>query len=244
MRDSLLTRRQLLFATGSGVLGVTVLNTITGCSSPAEQEQGEGKPQPSGTSDWKRVELSFVSAYLLVRGNEVAIVDLGTDNSVTAIDAALQSAGSNWNAVRHIILTHQHSDHVGGLAGVAPKVQAAIYAGAADVGGISSDRPLKSVNDGDEVFGLQIIGTPGHTVGHISVFDPATGVLVAGDALRTSSGLAGSDPQYTADPIDAAASVRKLATLDVKMILPGHGDPLTSGAADELRKLAASLPTN
>jgi glyoxylase-like metal-dependent hydrolase (beta-lactamase superfamily II) len=92
------------------------------------------------------------------------------------------------------------------------------------------------------VFGLQIIGTPGHTVGHVSVFDPSTGVLVAGDALRTTGGLVGSDPQYTADPIDADASVRKLAKLAVTAILPGHGDPLTTGAADELRKLAASLP--
>jgi glyoxylase-like metal-dependent hydrolase (beta-lactamase superfamily II) len=100
------------------------------------------------------------------------------------------------------------------------------------------------VKDGDEVFGLRIIGTPGHTAGHVSVFDPDAKVLVAGDALRTTSGLEGSDPQYTADPIDAAASVRKLATLDVKTILPGHGDPLTAGAADELRKLAASLPTS
>jgi hypothetical protein len=35
--------------------------------------------------------------------------------------------------------------------------------------------------------------------------------------------------------------VRKLAGLDVRTILPGHGDPLTTGAADALRKLAGSL---
>jgi glyoxylase-like metal-dependent hydrolase (beta-lactamase superfamily II) len=41
--------------------------------------------------------------------------------------------------------------------------------------------------------------------------------------------------------VDAAASVRKLATLDIDAILPGHGDPLTSNANDALRKLAATL---
>jgi glyoxylase-like metal-dependent hydrolase (beta-lactamase superfamily II) len=102
-------------------------------------------------------------------------------------------------------------------------------------------RPLTPLKDGDEVFGLRIVGTPGHTPGHVAVFDPATGVLVAGDALRTTGGLVGPDPQYSEDMGQAAASVRKLAALDVRTILPGHGDPLTSGAAEALSKLAASL---
>jgi glyoxylase-like metal-dependent hydrolase (beta-lactamase superfamily II) len=247
MRNPMLSRRRLLFAAGSGALGVTVLSTFAGCSSSADKPDAAASRQPpvvGSLGDWRRIELSIVSAYLLVRGGEVAIVDLGTEGSTSAIEAALKAAGSGWGSVRHIVLTHQHDDHVGGLAGVAPNVNATIYAGTADLGRIVSDKPLKPVKDGDEVFGLQIIGTPGHTIGHVSVFDPSTGVLVAGDALRTTTGLAGSDPDYTADPLDAADSVRKLAKLDVKTILPGHGDPLTIGAADELRKLAASLPSS
>jgi glyoxylase-like metal-dependent hydrolase (beta-lactamase superfamily II) len=65
---------------------------------------------------------------------------------------------------------------------------------------------------------------------------------VAGDALRTNAGLAGSDPEYTTDSTKANNSVRKLATLDVKAILPGHGEPLTAGASKALKQLAASLP--
>jgi glyoxylase-like metal-dependent hydrolase (beta-lactamase superfamily II) len=184
-----------------------------------------------------------VSAYLLRRGREVAVVDLGTPGSGQAIESALTAAGAGWSAVRHVVLTHLHDDHIGSLAEVTPEVKAAFYAGTKDVGGIIATKPIKAVKDGDEVFGLRIIDTPGHTTGHVSVFDPATGVLVAGDALRTNAGgLAGSDPQYTADPIDADASVRKLAALDVRVILPGHGEPLTADAAGALRKLAASLP--
>ena len=251
MRQSGFSRRRLLFSAGSGVLGVSIVNTLTACS-PAQDQAGgdtgstgsaapatDGQSSGAVSGDWRRVNLSFVSAYLLVRGSEVAVVDLGTSGSADAIGAGLKAAGTGWDAVRHIILTHQHPDHAGGLAGVAPLVSASLYAGAADVSAIDSAKPLKAVNDGDEVFGLQIIGTPGHTLGHVSVFDPSTGVLVAGDALRTTDGLAGSDPKYTADADKAAASLRKLATLQVKTILPGHGDPLTTGAAEALRKLAA-----
>ena len=248
-----MTRRRLLVTAGSGVLGVTVLNTVTGCSGPDEPTRAATGPAattaapsspvaPDGAGGWRRVDLSFVSAYLLIRGDEAAVVDLGTDGSADAIGSALRAAGSGWGAVRHVILTHQHADHAGGLAGVAPQVEAAFYAGEADLAGITSAKPLRPVRDGDEIFGLQIIGTPGHTAGHVSVFDPATGVLVAGDALRTTGGLGGPSPQYTADTAQAAASVRKLATLDIRTILPGHGDPLTSGAAEALGTLAASLP--
>jgi len=254
MGDPRITRRRLLFTAGSGVLGVAVLNTVTACTSPevAEPETSGAAPGPTAAvpsaggpaGARRRIDMSSGFAFLLVRGEGVAVVDLGTDGAFPAIESGLKAAGRSWGQVRHIILTHQHDDHAGGLADVAPKVKAAIYAGEADLGGILSDKPLKPVKDGDEVFGLRIIGTPGHTLGHVSVYDPSTKTLVSGDALRNSAGLAGSNPQYTADPDAAAASVRKLATLDIATILPGHGEPLTSNANDELRKLAASLPAS
>jgi glyoxylase-like metal-dependent hydrolase (beta-lactamase superfamily II) len=256
MRDLTLTRRRLLFTAGPGVLGVALLHTATGCSTSPDATTNPTSapaPTPTGTNggagpaagDWRRVDLSFVSAYLLIRGAEAAVVDLGTGGSAGSIEAALKAAGSGWDAVRHVIVTHHHPDHAGGLAEVAGQVDAVIYAGEADVASITSPTPLRPVKDNDDVFGLRIVGTPGHTAGHVAVFDPGTGVLVTGDALRTAGGeLAGPDPQYTADMTQAAASVRKLAALDVRTILPGHGDPLTNGAADALRALANSLPAS
>ncbi len=256
-----LSRRHLLFSAGSGVLGVAIVGTVAACSSasedsaasaddgsPADGATSGGSPTPSSDDSsatnelsWKRVDLSFVSAYLLIRGSEVAIVDLGTDQAKDSIETALSAAGTGWDAVRHVVLTHRHGDHVGGLASVAPLVNATVYAGQQDVEAITSPGSLTPVQDGEEVFGLRIIGTPGHTPGHVSVFDQATGVLVAGDALGTSDGLTGSNPQFTSDPAEAAASVKKLAALEVRTILPGHGVPLTDGAAEALRSLADSL---
>lgn len=249
MEEVRLSRRRLLVSAGSGVLGIAVVNTLAGCSSSDEPNDDAGTPSTGSTGstggtipgDWQRVDLSFVSAYVLVRGGEVAVVDLGTAGSADSIEAVLKGAGTGWDAVKHVILTHYHSDHAGGLSEAAPLVSASLYAGAADVPSIKSTKPLKPLSDGDDIFGLQIIGTPGHTAGHVSVFDPSTGVLVAGDALRATSGLEGPDAKYTADMAQAAASVRKLAALDIKTILPGHGAPVTTGAADALTKLAESL---
>jgi glyoxylase-like metal-dependent hydrolase (beta-lactamase superfamily II) len=249
MGEFLITRRRLLVTAVGGAFGVAVLSSCS--SDPSEPDTPAAKPPAapassgssgsSGSDDWHRVNLSFVSAYVLVRGGEAAIVDTGISGSGPAIEAGLKAAGSGWSSVKHIFLTHLHDDHIGSLAEIEPQVGAAIYAGEADLGSINSAKPLKPVKDGDEVFGLRIIGTPGHTMGHVSIYDPATKVLVAGDALRNAGGLVGSDPAYTADPIDADASVRKLAGLDIATVLPGHGDPVTD-AADQFRKLVASLP--
>jgi glyoxylase-like metal-dependent hydrolase (beta-lactamase superfamily II) len=241
-----LSRRRLLITAGAGALGVTVLGSCS--SQPSARPTPAGSPPPpvpaaSGAvaGDWRRVNMSYVAAYILIRNGEAAIVDLGTAGSESAIQDGLKAAGAGWQSVRHIVLTHLHDDHVGGLAEIAPHVKATIYTGAGDLASIISPKPLKPLADGDEVFGMRIIDTPGHTLGHISVFEPATGVLVAGDALRTSGGLQSSDPQYTADETKASASVRKLATMDIKAILPGHGEPLTAGAATALKELAARL---
>ncbi|GIF12998.1 MBL fold metallo-hydrolase [Actinoplanes teichomyceticus] len=237
--------RRLFVTTGAGVVGLAVVQTLTACSSsssaPSAGRPASAPPSAAGgTGGWQRVDLGFVSAYLLLRGSEVAVVDTGTAGSGASIAAGLAAAGADWSAVKHLILTHHHPDHAGGLAEVEPRVKATVYAGAQDAATIVSDRALTSLADGDEVFGLQIIGTPGHTAGHVSIFDPSTGTLVAGDALRTENGLQGANPQYTADEKAAAASVKKLAGLDVKVILPGHGAPLTTGAKEALQKLAAS----
>jgi glyoxylase-like metal-dependent hydrolase (beta-lactamase superfamily II) len=227
-------------------VGLAVVNTLSACSTstPASSASSPAAAEPASTAlpnGWHRVDRSYVSAYLLLRGSEVAIVDTGTPGSGSAIEDGLKAAGSGWAAVKHVILTHYHDDHIGGLADVEPHVKASLYASTGDAGNIISDKPLKTLDDGDEVFGLRIVTTPGHTRGHISILEPATGTLVAGDALRTQNGLEGSDPQYTTDAVAAVASVKKLATLDVKAILPGHGEPLTSGAKEALQKLAASL---
>ncbi len=245
-------RRWVLVQAGRGAVGFAVLGAAA-CGG------GQADGVPSGTSSspapssggvsgagnglaWSRVDLGFVAAYVLVRGAQAAVVDTGVAGSADAIGSVLASAGPGWAGVRHVVLTHKHGDHAGSISDVLARADKAVgYVGEADLADVDSDERLRPLADGDDVFGLQVVGTPGHTVGHISVFDTTANVLLAGDALNNTDGLAGSNPQFTEDKDAAVASVRRLADLRPRTILVGHGDPVVRGAADALQRLASSL---
>ena len=88
-------RRSFLIQAGRGVLGVAVLG-LAACSSGSEPgdaaDPGRTGSAPGSTDAttaagesaddtaalaWSRVDLGFVSAYVLVRGAEAAVVDTG-----------------------------------------------------------------------------------------------------------------------------------------------------------------------
>lgn len=199
--------------------------------------------QTLGPAEALRVSMGFVSAYVLVRGKEIAIVDTGTPNNADKFADVIRTAGLGWENVQHVILTHYHPDHIGSMGQVlaaAPKATA--YAGAADIPQISSPRPLKAVSDNEEVFGLRIIATPGHTPGHICVLDPAGSLLILGDAMvNINNMLGGPNPQYTADMPQAHQSVKKLGRMTFERAVFGHGEPIDKGASQAIAKLASTL---
>jgi glyoxylase-like metal-dependent hydrolase (beta-lactamase superfamily II) len=215
--------------------------------SPPPSSDDSTSPPPSGPQSggmtWERVRLGSVSAYLLVRHGEAALVDTGNPGSANDIEAALDTIGLGWDAVGHVILTHLHGDHIGSTADVMTRAAGATgYAGAPDIPAIDSPRPITAVADGDDVFGLRIVATPGHTAGHVSVFDPLGGILIAGDALNIRDGqVFGANPQFTADMAMANESVKTLATLTFGTLLVGHGDPIASDASAAVAALAATL---
>jgi len=189
-----------------------------------------------------RVNMGFVNAYVLIRGKEAAVVDTGTAGNGSKIADVVRTAGLSWDAVHHVILTHYHPDHIGSVGEVlGAAAKATAYAGAADIPQIKSPRPIKTVGDNDEVFGLRVIATPGHTPGHVCVFDPAGSLLILGDAMNNIDKLAGPNPQYTADMVQAHQSVKKLAKLKFERAVFGHGEPIDKNASQEIAKLAGTL---
>lgn len=225
-------------STTSGSPGTDASQPTTTAGSSASTTAGTEPPAPAGY-EWHRANLGFVSAYIMARGGEAVLVDTGVEGSADAIGAALEGAGLGWDALGHVVITHKHGDHQGSLEevlGLAP--QATWYAGRADIPQIGAEREPTAVGDGDQVMDLDIIETPGHTPGHISVLDTIGGILVAGDAINgADGGVTGANPQFSEDMDLANASIAKLGGFDYEVVLFGHGEPVLSGGSTAVAAL-------
>lgn len=92
---------------------------------------------------------------------------------------------------------------------------------------------------GGEGAALYILWTPGHTSGHVCVYDAKRKVLFSGDHVlpRITSNISLS-PFTTPNPLsDYLASLEKLHHVEAQMVLPAHEMPFTglTRRVDELR---------
>jgi glyoxylase-like metal-dependent hydrolase (beta-lactamase superfamily II) len=101
----------------------------------------------------------------------------------------------------------------------------------------------RALADGETLRGgWQVLHTPGHTPGHISIFHPSRRVLLTGDILGQRLGrLIGPTPAYATDMSQATASVAKLASLRPRILCFGHLRPLQDIEFQALPALATRL---
>jgi len=125
--------------------------------------------------------------------------------------------------------------------------------GPVDLGGrLSLFSPDAELN---EMPNWDLIHTPGHTPGHVSFFRPADHTLLVGDAFCTTKPesffdaavaqppeLHGPPAYFTADPAQAAQSIRVLAALRPRILAPGHGRALAGLEVEQkLARFAAEF---
>ena len=102
------------------------------------------------------------------------------------------------------------------------------------------------LQDGDEVAGFRVHHAPGHARGEVIYFRESDRVAICGDVIRNMSyatglpGIKEPPPIFTYDPAENRRSIRKLATLEPSLILPGHGPAVTDMKAFE--RFVAALP--
>ena len=79
---------------------------------------------------------------------------------------------------------------------------------------------------------LRVEWTPGHSPGHICLYDEGDKILFAGDhMLPELSPNIGLHPQSTPDPLhEYLDGLRRLARYEPRLILPAHGRPFTDAA--------------
>lgn len=150
--------------------------------------------------------------------------------------------------VKAIIITHAHIDHVGGAQKLKALTGAPVYMnfndqelydhidiqaqwlgvaapGKTDVDVNASEGESVKLGEAD----FQMIETPGHTQGSISVWIPAENKLVAGDTLFLDSIGRTDLPGGNSRQILRSIHDKLLPLDDSVLVIPGHGPNTTIG---------------
>lgn len=86
--------------------------------------------------------------------------------------------------------------------------------------------------------GVEIVPTPGHMLGHISLYLKEVKTLIAGDALVIENGKLGiANPEYTLDMKTAKQSIRRLLDYDIEKIICYHGGVYDDKIKQSLRSI-------
>lgn len=128
-----------------------------------------------------------------------------------------------------ILITHGHPDHVEGAARLREMTGAPVYAWSRE-GSPDADRFLTD----DDTFALggrtlRALYTPGHRFDHLCFLLEDDGALFAGDLVAGVGTVVIAPPE--GDLAAYMASLRRLLTLDLRIILPAHGPAVTDPKA-------------
>ncbi len=181
----------------------------------------------------------MTNCYLLWSDKEAGVIDPGGP-----VFEAVDFMKKNGLALKWIVNTHGHADHIAGNRMLRREFEALISIHERDremllspfanfsafMGGeVTSPDADRLINEGDILkLGseeLRVIDTPGHSPGGISLYTP--GLLFAGDSLFFES--IGRTDLPGGDHEQLLKSIReKLMTLPPKtIVLPGHGETTT-----------------
>lgn len=192
---------------------------------------------------------SFPSANMvLIHDNRPVLIDTGFGSDFSETERLLREAGVPPDQLQLVINTHYHSDHVGGnneLQGrysipvAAHRWEATLinHRDPETCSAVWLDQPIEPyqvnrfLSDGDEIDAgevvLQVIHTPGHTLGHIALYVPEEQVLLCGDAVHGND-VAWLNPfrEGVGSLQRAIESLDRLAKLPIRWAYSGHGPPI------------------
>jgi glyoxylase-like metal-dependent hydrolase (beta-lactamase superfamily II) len=182
-----------------------------------------------------RIESVSPPAWIVGDDEEVIVIDPGEDSA-----AVLEAVGDR--EVLAVICTHGHPSHVAAAFEVAERDEAPVALHPADRLHWRMAHPRQAADIEMAEGGLfdvadvqlEVIKTPGHTRGSVSLYCEDLEAVFTGDALL-ATGPGPHDGEFPDFPAQLNAIAEHLLTLppDTR-VLPGHGEESTIGAAAKL----------
>jgi glyoxylase-like metal-dependent hydrolase (beta-lactamase superfamily II) len=176
------------------------------------------------------------------------LVDTGYVRHVPLTLALLASPrGLASEPLAQVVNTHCHSDHMGGNATIARAYGCGIAVPEGEVAAIeawdgkallldyadqAAERfvPAAALRPGERyVWGdlaWDALAAPGHDMGALCFYNDEHRILISGDALWEHGFGFVMPPEVDAAALPATrATIESLAQLDVRVVIPGHGEP-------------------
>jgi metallo-beta-lactamase class B len=205
-----------------------------------------------------------ISSILIVGDQGDILIDGGPEDAANLIAANIRAVGVRLPDIKYILTSHEHYDHVGGIAKLQELSGALVVTSAPAARIIASGKPAaddpqgelqkpfpaarvgRVVADGDEVrlgnLMLTAIATPGHTAGALSwrwvgCDGGVCRTIVYADSL---SPVSNGSYRFSDHPVSVAAfraSIAKIAASPCEILLTPH-----PSASDMRTRLAAGKP--
>jgi hydroxyacylglutathione hydrolase len=204
----------------------------------------------------------FVNSYTYQEGDERYLIDTGFARKAKPIVRAFDRANVPLAKVSKILLTHHHVAHMGGAAYLFENTHAPVSCHGDDApfvdGRTKAPMPLLmrlllrvhpapvtvALKEGDRVGSLVVLHVPGHTPGEVALYHPSRKILFSGDSVVERKGrLTLPGAKYASNMHQAIQSLVRLSSLDVELLLPGHGAPITANFGSLLGELVRRAPS-
>jgi glyoxylase-like metal-dependent hydrolase (beta-lactamase superfamily II) len=190
----------------------------------------------------------YTNCYLVIcdRTQEALIIDPGFAQHESA--RVLNEIGRYNARVKYVIDTHGHADHVSGNMKIreSTKAQIAIHYEDAEIltdprrnlseilgVRVNSPPPDRMLREGDKIkvgsLKFEVIHTPGHTPGSISLYSKSENIVFTGDTLFAGSIGRTDLPGASLRNLISSIKSKLLIMPDETVVYPGHGEATTIG---------------
>jgi len=185
---------------------------------------------------------------LMIAGHSrLALVEPATpfEGEQRVLDDVLEALAAEGRRVELLVVTHHHVDHIGDVERLRQRHGVPLWAHPATAERLpfAVDHAL---HDGDELdlgegIVLRAVHTPGHAPGHLVIHELSSGIVHAGDMVA-GEGTILIEPDDAGDMKQYLDSLRRLASLGARALVPAHGpvqaDPVAIAEGTLAHRLA------